>query len=101
MVPEQLTVNGVNYYSWSGKGGLTNLLDPTAYGLLAGEAFIKLSTGSDSDGLVPICSSHLGNVIRDNYPQKPFWMKLIRLSDLLALVLVQIQFRYIVSMPIV
>ena len=59
----------MNYYSWSGKGGLTNLLDPTAYGLLAGEAFIKLSTGSDSDGLVPICSSHLGNVILDNYPQ--------------------------------
>ena len=63
------TGKGVNYYSWSGKGGLTNLLDPTAYGLLAGEAFIKLSTGSDSDGLVPVCSSHLGNVIRDNYPQ--------------------------------
>ncbi|MEJ5138503.1 MULTISPECIES: hypothetical protein [Acinetobacter] len=37
--------------------------------MLAGQAFIKLTTGSDSDGLVPVCSSHLGNVIRDNYPQ--------------------------------
>lgn len=63
------TVNGVNYYSWSGTGTLTNLLDPSGYGMVAGAAWIKLRTGSDSDGLVPRCSSHLGNVIRDNYPQ--------------------------------
>lgn len=57
------TVNGVNYYSWSGTGHLTNVLDPldlplAATGLVIPEA---------NDGLVGRCSSHLGQVIRDNY----------------------------------
>ena len=58
-------VNGVRYYSWSGAGKLTNPLNPASpllavTGLLINEA---------SDGLVPTCSSHLGQVIRDNYNQ--------------------------------
>lgn len=55
--------NGVRYYSWSGTGGLTNILDPldlplASLGVLHSEA---------NDGLVGRCSSHLGQVIRDNY----------------------------------
>lgn len=56
-------VNGVRYFSWSGTGHLTNVLDPldlplAATGLVFPEA---------NDGLVGRCSSHLGVVIRDNY----------------------------------
>lgn len=56
-------VNGVRYYSWSGTGGITNLLDPVDYGLAA----TRLLIPGESDGLVGRCSSHLGMVIRDNY----------------------------------
>lgn len=57
-------VNGVRYYSWGGTSTLTNpldLLDPmfTITGML---------TGGANDGLIPRCGSHLGDVIRDNYP---------------------------------
>lgn len=56
--------NGVRYYSWSGTGHVTNLLDPVGYTLaLSGLAF----NGKPNDGLVGQCSSHLGQVIRDNY----------------------------------
>lgn len=58
-------VNGINYYSWSGAGTYTNPLNIAspllgATGLLINEA---------SDGLVTSCSSHLGQVIRDDYFQ--------------------------------
>lgn len=56
-------VNGVRYYSWSGTGVLTNVLDPMDYGLAATSLLIP----GENDGLVPRCSSHLGMVIRDNY----------------------------------
>jgi triacylglycerol lipase len=58
------SVNNVQYFSWSGAGGLTNLLDPTdaAMGLLS-LAFL----GEKNDGLVSSCSSRLGRVIRDDY----------------------------------
>ena len=58
-------VNGIRYYSWSGTGTLTNALDPldAAWGLTS-----LLIEGAD-DGLVDRCSSHLGDVIRDNYFQ--------------------------------
>ena len=56
-------VNGVRYYSWSGTGVLTNVLDPMDYGLAATSLLIP----GENDGLVPRCSSHLGTVIRDNY----------------------------------
>jgi triacylglycerol lipase len=56
-------VGGVRYYSWSGTGVLTNLLDlgDPALGLTS------LFYGEANDGLVGRCSSHLGDVIRDNY----------------------------------
>ncbi len=60
-------VNGVRYYSWSGTGVMTNVLDPSAAALAAtGLAFVG-TDDPDNDGLVGRCSSHLGQVIRDNY----------------------------------
>jgi len=57
--------NGVRYYSWSGTGVLTNafdLFDP-ALGITS------LFYSEANDGLVGRCSSHLGDVIRDDYFQ--------------------------------
>lgn len=56
--------NGIYYYSWGGVAQTTNLLDidtilmqlgPLAYG------------NKDNDGMVGRCSTHFGQVIRDNY----------------------------------
>lgn len=57
--------NGIHYYSWTGTAQTTNVLDvldtvisqlgPLAYG------------NKDNDGLVGRCSTHLGQVIRDDY----------------------------------
>jgi triacylglycerol lipase len=58
-------VNGVRYYSWSGTGILTNALDVSD----AGMALTSFFYGESNDGLVGRCSSHLGDVIRDNYFQ--------------------------------
>ncbi|MEM9176233.1 MAG: triacylglycerol lipase [Myxococcota bacterium] len=59
------SVNGVRYYSWSGTGVLTNVLDvgDPALGLTS------LFYAEANDGLVGRCSSHLGDVIRDDYFQ--------------------------------
>ncbi len=57
--------NGVRFYSWGGAGTLTNPFDPS-------DALLGLTAtmiSGASDGLVQPCSSHLGQVIRDNYPQ--------------------------------
>lgn len=58
-------VNGVRYFSWSGTGKLTNILD------IADPAFVitNLVYTDINDGMVGRCSSHLGDVIRDNYSQ--------------------------------
>lgn len=58
-------VNGVRYYSISGNAVLTNLLDPADGLMLLASASFK---GSDNDGLVGRCSSHWGQVLRDDYP---------------------------------
>lgn len=61
--------NGVRYYSWSGVGQLYNPLNPFDYGMtVSALAF----SGKANDGLVGQCSSHLGQVIRDNYPMNHF-----------------------------
>jgi triacylglycerol lipase len=55
--------NGTRFYSWSGTGLVTSLLDPSdiPFGLTS------LVYSDANDGLVSRCSSHLGEVIRDNY----------------------------------
>ena len=58
-------VGGVRYYSWSGTGVLTNALD-LSDGLLG---LTSLFYPEPNDGLVGRCSSHLGDVIRDDYFQ--------------------------------
>jgi triacylglycerol lipase len=72
------SVNGIRYYSWSGTGILTNLLDvgDPALGLTS------LVYPEANDGLVGKCSSHLGTVIRDNY----FQNHLDEVNQLLGLV---------------
>jgi triacylglycerol lipase len=57
------SVGGVRYYSWSGTGVLTNLLDASDAALGVASLFYDEA----NDGLVERCSSHLGVVIRDNY----------------------------------
>lgn len=58
------SVNGVRYYSWSGSSLVTNIFNPLDGPL----ALTGLAFGSTpSDGLVAACSTHLGQVIRDNY----------------------------------
>jgi triacylglycerol lipase len=56
-------VSGIRYYSWSGTGVLTNALDVSDVAM----GLTSLFYGEANDGLVGRCSSHLGDVIRDNY----------------------------------
>jgi len=57
------SVDGVRYFSWSGTGVLTHVLDVSDPAL----AFTSLFYDEANDGLVGRCSSHLGDVIRDDY----------------------------------
>jgi triacylglycerol lipase len=57
------SVGGVRYYSWSGTGVLTNALDISDPAL----GLTSLVYPEANDGLVGRCSSHLGDVVRDNY----------------------------------
>lgn len=57
-------VNGVHYYSWSGTRVMSNLLDLSDYPLILSSLVYQES----NDGLIGRCSSHLGRVIRDDYP---------------------------------
>jgi triacylglycerol lipase len=59
----QKQVNGIQYYSWSGTGVITNVLDTVDYPL----GLAALVYDEKNDGLVGKCSSHLGEVIRDDY----------------------------------
>ncbi|MGB6925940.1 esterase/lipase family protein [Psychrobacter sp.] len=62
--PTSTAVNGIKYYSFSGVGQITSVLDPSDYLLaVTGVPF----AGESNDGLVSACSSRLGYVIRDNY----------------------------------
>ena len=58
-----LAANGVYYFSWSGRGNMTNILDPVDPALALTGSFFK----EPSDGLVGVCSSHLGKVIGTGY----------------------------------
>lgn len=56
-------VGGVRYFSWSGTGVLTHALDVSDPAM----ALTSLFYAEANDGLVGRCSSHLGDVIRDDY----------------------------------
>jgi triacylglycerol lipase len=57
------SVNGIRYYSWSGTGVVTTVIDISDAALGLASFFY----GESNDGLVGRCSSHLGDVIRDDY----------------------------------
>jgi triacylglycerol lipase len=60
---EYIADNGVYYYSWTGSSSFTNIFDPTdALMTLTGWAY-----NGPSDGMVGVCSTHLGKVIRTDY----------------------------------
>lgn len=59
------SVNGIRYYSWGGTGILTHPLDFSD----ALFALTSLAFDEPNDGLVGRCSTHLGDVIRDDYFQ--------------------------------
>jgi triacylglycerol lipase len=57
------TTGGIRNYSWSGTGILTNVLDVSDAAMGVSSLFYDQA----NDGLVERCSSHFGQVIRDNY----------------------------------
>ncbi len=64
--PASVSLNGhdISLYSWAGTDTVTNVADPLDY--LFGTTGLLFST-EDSDGITGRCSSHFGQVIRDNY----------------------------------
>lgn len=57
-------VNGIHLFSWAGSyPGITNYLDPASYAF----ALTKTFFNEPSNGLIGRCSSHFGQVIRDDY----------------------------------
>ncbi len=65
-------VNGIRYYSWSGTSPLTSVIDPSDAAMsLTSLAFVGQADWQN-DGLVGRCSSHLGQVIRDDYLMNHF-----------------------------
>lgn len=56
---------GVRYYSWSGVGQFYRAVNPGDYAMALTS---WVSGDGPNDGLVGQCSSHLGQVIRDDYP---------------------------------
>lgn len=63
-------VGDIHFYSWSSVGQFYNALNQADYVMaLSGKAFTR---EADNDGLVGRCSSHLGEVIRDDYPMNHF-----------------------------
>ena len=60
--------HGQRFYSWGGVGHLTNPLDFSDAIFLMTAAQFRLP----NDGMVDRCSSHFGQVIRDDYPQNHF-----------------------------
>ncbi len=56
--------NGIQFFSWAGShAGITNHIDPSSYAF----SLTKLFFDEPSNGLVGRCSSHFGQVIRDDY----------------------------------
>jgi triacylglycerol lipase len=81
---------GFPVYSWTGSGapisllrsGL-DLLDPSSY-IMAASVFAQKSllNAGDSDGMTPVCSARLGEVIGENY----YWSHLDEINQMMGLV---------------
>lgn len=59
--PERSSTTGIYYYSAAGNKPKTNSLDVS-------DLAMTVTDGVPSDGLVPVCSTHWGKVLRDDYP---------------------------------
>lgn len=66
--------NGVSYYSIAGNKAKTNSWDPSDSIFSEGAV--------PSDGLVPVCAAHWGQVLRDDYP----WNHLDEVNQVLGLI---------------
>lgn len=56
--------NGIHYFSWAGSyDRITNYFDPSSYAF----ALTKMLFDEPNNGLIGRCSSHFGQVIRDDY----------------------------------
>ncbi|UXI69341.1 esterase/lipase family protein [Tahibacter amnicola] len=73
-----LVAGGIRYYSFSGTSVLTNLFDASDAFFGASSLFFGFEA---NDGLVSRCSSHLGDVIRDDYA----WNHLDEVNQMLGL----------------
>lgn len=62
--PASTAVNGIKYYSFSGVGQITNVLDVSDAALALTSLSFK---GEANDGVVSACSSRLGYVVREDY----------------------------------
>lgn len=70
--------NGIQFYSFTGVGTATNLLDPDSALKLTS---LLINGGKDNDGLVPRCSAKFGKTIRDDYN----WNHLDEVNQVLGL----------------
>ena len=70
--------NGTYFYSFTGVGTVTNILDPDAALKLTS---LLINGGKDNDGLVPRCSAKFGKTIRDDYN----WNHLDEVNQVLGL----------------
>lgn len=68
----QATVHGVDYYSWGSVGQFYRAANPADYLMWLSSLTFKREVGSQNDGLVGRCASHLGLVVRDDYPMNHF-----------------------------
>lgn len=63
--PERSASTGIYYYSATGNKPKTNGWDIS-------DVAMMVADGVPSDGLVPVCSTHWGKVLRDDYPWNHF-----------------------------
>ncbi len=63
-----VAANGMRMYSWSGTSQMTSIFDIIDPVFVASQLFFA-GTSDGNDGMVGRCSSHFGQVLRDNYPQ--------------------------------
>lgn len=76
-IPANCTVNGApvdvidgnmqRLYSWTGRGNVTNVFDPSDWVLGVTGALAKLGGEAANDGLVSVCSARYGQVISTTY----------------------------------